>query len=360
MKVKIENNKQLKKLNTFGVGAGAKYFATVKNVNELKQVLQSRQFNQSKKYMVLGGGSNVLFVKDYDGFLIKNKIKSIKVVKKTKAYTYIKFGAGEIWDNCVKYAVDLGVGGIENMAYIPGTIGGAAVQNIAAYNQNIEDAFYNLVAINRKNLVEKKFNKKDCDFTYRNSRFKKHTNNWIVVSVTLKLKNNPTVDANYYEKGLNKTSVQSELELIAKPPYKVGDIYKAVTSLRKKRIPEVKVFPNPGSFFRNPIISKTKYLKIKNNIPNLQFYPTKKLKYVDNTKIEREKVKVSYGQLIDLGLGLKGYIKGNVGIHPKHAAFIYTNGRASGKEVYKFSKWVKGEIYKKYKIKLQEEVKIIL
>lgn len=356
--MRIQNNVSLKRFNTYKVDVKAKYFVRIKDVEEIKALIKKYEYKSSKDVMVLGGGSNTLFTKNFDGMIIKNEILGRKIFKEDAKSMLIEFGAGEIWDDVVKYCVNKNLGGIENMAYIPGTIGGAATGNIAAYDQNLETVFHSLIAINKKIGVLKKFLKKDCGFGYRDSLFKKENNVWIITNVILKLNKNPILDVNYYEKGLAKTSIQAELELIAKPPYKLIDVYNAVVSLRKKRIPSEKEFPNVGSFFRNPIISKAKYLKIKKEIPNLQFYPVEQLRYISNDKIYSTKVKVGYGQLIDQGLGLKGFKRGNVGIHQKHAAFIYSNGKATGQQILKFSQFIKNEIYKKYKIKLEAEVKI--
>lgn len=356
----IYKNHPLKKHNTLAVEAKCSYYCEVKSAKELAQLLQNEKFKKCKKHLILGGGSNLLLATNkYTGFVIKNKIKGIEKINETKNKVYYSFGAGESWDKIVYFTAQKNLGGIENLAYIPGTVGGAVVQNIAAYDQNLQDTFYSLIAINKNTLKTKTFYKPDCKFKYRESFFKTTRNPWIVTNVTLALNKNAKLDLKYFEMGLNKTSLQTELEQIAKPPYSVIDMYKAVASLRQKRIPSEKQFPNPGSFFKNPVITKQKYLRIKEEILDLQFYPAGKVKYVDNTKITSTKVKISYGQLFDLGLNLRGFKKGNVGIHPNIASFIYSNGKASGQEILQFSKQLKQQMYEKYKIELEEEVRII-
>lgn len=358
--MKIEKNFSLKNFNTYKINCVCKYFCTIETVNQLKQVIQCKEFKECKKHLVLGGGSNLLLIpKKYNGIVIYLKIKKRKIIKQTNTKVYIEFGAGENWNNAVKYCTKNNFGGIENLAYIPGTVGGAAVQNIAAYDQNLEDCFYKLTAVNYKTLETKTFSKKECNFEYRSSIFKSDLNKWVVTHVILVLNKNNKLDTKYFETGLNKTNVQQELEQIAKPPYTIFDMYKAIVSLRKKRIPEDKKFPNCGSFFKNPVVTKHKYLKIKKDIPNLQFYPTGKVKYVSNKKIKEGKVKISCGQLFDLGLNLRGRAFGNVTINEKNAAFIVNNGKATGAEIKKFSEYLKQQVYDKYKIKLEEEVRII-
>jgi UDP-N-acetylmuramate dehydrogenase len=335
--MKILKNKNLKKLNTFGVSATAKYFAVAQNTNELKQILNSKEFKSCKKHLVLGGGSNILFVNNFDGLVIKNKIKGIKKIKETKNYTYLQFGAGEIWDDCVKYAVNKGLCGIENLALIPGTIGAAPIQNIGAYGAEIKNVFSTLQAIEIKTGKTKNFTKKDCEFDYRWSVFKgKLIDKFIVTNVTLKLSKNPKYNIKYA--GLEQELQEKTINL--------KNIRKAVIKIRKSKLADPKILGNAGSFFKNPIVSKAKYKELKNvykEIPGFE---------------ENSNIKLSAGWLID-NCGFKGYKYKNVGVFKNHA-LVLVNYKGTGKQLFELKEIIKKEVLKKYVVTLKEEVKIIL
>ncbi len=166
--MKVHNNYSLKKYNAFHVNVFAKHFIKIENTSDLQTILSDPKLMKEKK-CILGEGSGTFFTKDFNGVVILNCIKGIKNIKTTKKHAVVEVGSGVIWDDFVKWTVNNNLSGVENMSFIPGTVGAAPIQNIAAFGQNQGDAFVSLVAINLKTGSERVFDKNDCEFKYRNS-----------------------------------------------------------------------------------------------------------------------------------------------------------------------------------------------
>lgn len=359
--MEIYSNYSLKDLNTFKIDVSAKYYAKANSIDQLKQILASEEFNSSANHLILGGGSNILFTQDFDGFVISIEIKGIKLIDEDADSVVLEVGAGEDWDGFVKYTCEKEYDGIENMAAIPGTVGAAPVQNIAAYGHNQEDVFESLEAVELSTGTSKTFQKKNCKFEYRDSIFKNELKDkFAVVAVRYRLKKSFKPNTSYYEIHLRKESpIEVELKEWAKEPYKPIDVYNAVHRVRARRLPDYKKFPNSGSFFKNPVISKEKLGELQSKVDDLQFYPAEKLEYDDmQSHKEDEYVKVALGRLVD-ELGWRGKVIGNVGSHEKQALFLYTNGNATGKEVLELSKKIQQDVYENYGIKIHPEVRIV-
>lgn len=361
--MKLKKNFLLKNNNTFRVDVKAKYFCEIESVDEIERVLS---FPEAKKLpiLVLGDGSNILFTRDFNGLVVKIKINGIEVAEETRDYVILEIGAGEKWDDLVQYAVRNNWGGIENMSLIPGTVGAAAVQNIAAYGQNLVDVFVSLEAFDLKNKVVRTFSKDECEFSYRESVFKNRLKKkFIVTKIRIKLSKNPIVDIGYFETGntyTTKGSLKFELETFAKPPYSISDVSQAVTNIRKRKLPDPKVIGTAGSFFKNPIVKKDLYEKLYKIDSSLQCYPVDKLTYSkleDSSLTHADYVKIPAGRLLDF-LGWKGKRVGNVGTFHNQALAIVNYG-GTGEEILEFSKKMQEVVYKKYKIKLEPEVNII-
>jgi UDP-N-acetylmuramate dehydrogenase len=313
--MKEKKNFSLKDFNTFGVDVNAKYFLEVEYVQEFPKILEKYV---DEKLFVLGGGSNTLFVNDWDGVVIKLKNKGKKVLKGDSMKVFCN--AGEDWDDFVEWTVENGYAGIEKMVMIPGTVGGAVSQNIGAYGQTISDVLVEIEALDIQTKKEILLKPEDCGFEYRSSNFKKDwKNKYIVLSAVFKL-----------EKGKN--------DLLESLNY--------VKKQREKKLPSVKDFGTCGSFFKNPFVTKEKYEEICKKIPDLDFY------------IEKDLRKIPAGKLLD-ELGWKGKWNGNVGVFEKHALCVVTNKEASGKEILEFSKEMKDDVKKNFDIDLEEEVNVV-
>ena len=338
--MKIQENFSLKKYNTFGIDVKAKYFVEVYTTEELKAILSDSNHKKESKF-ILGGGSNILFTKDYDGIVIKINSNEISIVEENENEVIIKASAGVIWHELVLFCVERNFGGIENLSLIPGTVGAAPIQNIGAYGQELKDTFKSLKGIFVDNLKEKTFQKDECDFGYRNSIFKKKLKNkFIITEVSLTLSKHPALNISY-------GSIKEELNKLGKENISVGDVSRVVCDIRRSKLPDQEEIGNAGSFFKNPEVSKNKFEMIKEKYPNIIGY-----------KLNDGKMKIPAGWLIEQS-GLKGKRAGNTGTHINQALVIINYGNASGEEILKFKDHIKNEIVKRFGIELEEEVNVI-
>jgi UDP-N-acetylmuramate dehydrogenase len=356
--MEILSDYNLEGFNTFRVPARAKFFVEVQSEKDLMELFEQTIFRENPK-MFLGGGSNVLFTKDFEGIVIKISILGKKIIEENEHGVVLDIGAGENWHEVVSFAVKNNWGGIENLALIPGTVGAAPVQNIAAYGGNLSDVFVSLQAWNVETGKIEKFSKEECKFGYRDSVFKHELQSkYIVTNILLRLSKESKLETSYYQIGINYDSIKEELKKVAKEPYDIEDVFNAVVSIRTRKLPDPKKVPTVGSFFLNAIVSKEKYEELKNRVPELQCYPPDQLQY-KNLDIENlTEVKVATGRLLQEAGWLGKWI-GNVGIHDKHALVIVTNGKATGEEILAFSKTVANSIEEKFGLTLVPEVNFI-
>ncbi len=333
-------NYPLLKLNTFGVDVKAKYFVSINTVNELIELTKTKVF-KDLQLLILGGGSNILFTKDFDGLVILNNIKGKEIIDQTQESIFLKIGAGENWHELVMYTVDNKWGGIENLSLIPGNTGTAPMQNIGAYGVEIKETFVELEALEISSGKIVKFNNSDCEFGYRESVFKnKMKNQYIIVNITLELKKNPVLNINY---GDVKAILESQN--INNPSIK--DVSDAIISIRQSKLPDPKIIGNSGSFFKNPIVSLNQLELIKKKYPN-----------VVNYKINENEFKIAAGWMIERA-GWKGKKFNNYGVHEKQALVLVNYGLANGMEIFNLSEEIILDIKDKFGIKLEREVNII-
>ena len=327
----------LKEFNTFGIDVLANNFNKAKNEDEILHFLIENKCNP----LILGGGSNILFKNNINKPILKIEIKGIQIIEENENSIYVSVGAGENWNDFVRWSLAKNYGGIENLSLIPGNVGSAPIQNIGAYGAELKDVFHSCRAISIDNKIIKTFNKDECNFTYRSSIFKEKLKNKYVISrVTFRLsKTNHVINSEYKplknllnERGIITPTIQ--------------DISKLVIEIRTNKLPDPKKIGNCGSFFKNPIISN---LRFKNLF--------KKFNTIPNYKISKNEVKIPAAWLIE-ECGFKGKIEGKTGTHKKHALVIVNNGGASGEEIYKFSQNIKKSVLKKFNILLEEEVNI--
>ena len=335
----IENNPLLK-LNTFGIDVKAKYFTSINTINELIEVTKTNVF-KDLELLILGGGSNILFTKDFDGLVILNNIKGKEIISQNQQSIFLKIGAGENWHELVMYCVDNGWGGIENLSLIPGNTGTAPMQNIGAYGVEIKETFVELEALEISSGKIVKFNNSDCEFGYRESVFKnKMKNQYIILNITLELKKNPVLNINY---GDVKAILESQN--IKNPDIK--EVSNAIISIRQSKLPDPKKIGNSGSFFKNPIVSLNLLELIKKKYPNVVYY-----------EINENEFKIAAGWLIERA-GWKGKKFNNYGVHEKQALVLVNYGLANGMEIFELSEKIILDIKDKFGIKLEREVNII-
>lgn len=343
--MKLEHNYNLSNLNTFGISAYAKFFTEIHNEDDLKALFISSEFKNNDK-LFLGGGSNVLFIKDFDGIVILNKIKGIEILEEDDESVLIKAFGGEVWHDFVTFAVGQGHWGIENLSLIPGTVGAAPMQNIGAYGVELKDVLENVEAISIETGLKKIFNKEECKFGYRDSIFKNVLKGkYFILSITLKLSKIEKKNINY--KTLLEYLRENKIEV--KNPKDISD---AVASIRRSKLPDPRVIGNAGSFFKNVFVEQ-KDMKIL-----LEKYPTMPFFEEDLPAQAGGFVKVPAGWLIEQ-CGWKGKRIGNVGVHVKQALVLVNHGGATGKEVEDLSEQIIASVFDKFGLTLIPEVNLV-
>lgn len=336
----ILENYSLKNHNTFGIEAKADYYVSIRNEEEIEELIKTEIF-QNNKFFVLGGGSNVLFKGDFKGLVIDINIRGVKISETGDDFIAIEVGAGEYWDDLVALCLNNKYYGLENLALIPGKVGAAPVQNIGAYGVEQKDFFHSLSGYNMEKEQFESLNQNDCKFNYRDSIFKHELKNKFIISqVRYKLSKNEKVNLSYKE-----LSHEFNDNNITKPDAKL--VYDTVKRLRTQKLPDYRLQGNAGSFFKNPIISKEKFNKLKSKNPELNGYT-----------ISDNKVKVSAGWLIEL-CRWKGKQIGNAGVSEKHALIIVNHGNATGYDILNLSEQIRQSVMDKFDIELENEVMII-
>jgi UDP-N-acetylmuramate dehydrogenase len=336
----IQQNISLKAFNTMGIDARAKYFSAFKSVEELNGLMEIAAMDSHPK-MILGGGSNLLFTGDYDGWILKNEIRDLDQVKEDDNHIYLKAGAGENWHALTQYCIRRNWAGIENLSLIPGNVGAGPMQNIGAYGVEIKDVFEELEAYS---LVDKKpyiFSLNDCEFGYRESVFKgKYRNQFIILNVTLRLNKKPRFKTTY-------GAIEQELQKMGVRELSIAAIADAVINIRRSKLPDPEKIGNTGSFFKNPSVEKSKAEALKKEFPALVAFDNP-----DGT------VKLAAGWLIE-NCGWKGYRKGDAGVHAHQALVLVNYGNASGKEIFDLSEAILQSVKEKFGVDLEREVNII-
>ncbi len=333
-------NQSLKNLNTFGVEAKAKLFAEVFSEEELIKLLSDEKLKSERKF-ILGGGSNILFTKDFEGMIIKVSISGINVIEENDESVLIEAGAGVIWNELVKFCVERNFGGIENLTLIPGTVGAAPIQNIGAYGQELADTFISLNGVFVETGEQKTFSKNDCKFSYRSSIFKEELKNkFIITSVRFRLSKHSEPNTSY--KILKE---YLSVKKITNPT--IRDISNSVAEIRKSKLPDPAMMGNAGSFFKNPVLNENSFRSLKAEYPDIVSFSS-----------DSGQIKISAGWLIEK-CGWKGKRVGDVGTSPDHALVICNFGNATGAEILEFAMRIKEEVANKFGIKLEEEVNIL-
>lgn len=355
--MKIQKQFSLKKLNTFGIDVTSALYAQVASIANLRTVLKPTP--RVNRY-ILGGGSNILFTKNFDGLILQIAIKGKEVIEENDQSISVKLGAGENWHEFVTWAVENGYEGVENMALVPGTIGGAVVGNIAAYGQNLSEIFDSAVVYDCDTDEIRTMSNDECKLEYRSSIFKHNRNLVVLEAVFILRKQYDQLETSYHERKGRYGSLEEELQTKGNPPYTIKDVYDAVIRIRKKKLPNPEVEGTVGSIFVNPTVSRGKYLSLTQKISELQSYPVENLQYSrkDWQSVRENMVKIPAGRLLD-ELGWRGKWEGNVGVSEKHALCVVTNKQATGKEVKLFIEKMKKSVYQAYGIKLQSEVDIV-
>ncbi|REC47938.1 UDP-N-acetylmuramate dehydrogenase [Chryseobacterium pennipullorum] len=337
----MQENFSLKPYNTFGVDAKSKYFTDIRTIDELRDALSfSKQHHLP--LLFLGGGSNILLTRDFDGLAIKIDLTGISREEINDNEVLVTAKAGENWHELVMYCLKNNYGGLENLSLIPGNVGTSPMQNIGAYGTEIKDVFVNCQVLDLEDQTLKVFNLEQCRFGYRDSVFKQEgKGRYVILEVTFKLTRKDHHTKTEYG------AIRSELDHLGIKNPTIQDISNAVIHIRQSKLPDPKEIGNAGSFFKNPTIPLAQFEALKQQFENIQGYPN------------GDMVKVPAGWLIEQ-CGWKGKQLGNVASHKLQSlVIINATGEATGKEIFDFSTQIIKSVQERFGIELEREVNII-
>lgn len=338
--MEVIQNESLKPYNTFGLDVSAKYFVEANSKEEIISALNfSKENNQP--VMLLNGGSNMLLTHDFDGLVLKLNLKGIEIVSENEDFVEVRVNSAENWHEFVQWTLQNDFGGLENLSLIPGNCGTAPMQNIGAYGVEIKDVMSELSALHISTREIKIFTNEACKFGYRESVFKNEfKGQFILLDVTFKLtKKNHILHTSY-------GAIQAELNDLTISNPTIQDVSKAVINIRQSKLPDPKDIGNSGSFFKNPVISKSKFEELQKQFPDISGY------------VSGDEVKVAAGWLIE-NAGWKGKRFGDAGVHEKQALVLVNYGNATGQEIYDLSQQILDDILLKFGIQLEREVNIL-
>lgn len=336
----IRSNEPLKSLNTFGLDVSSRLFYACASPESLFSLWKSNLL-QLASPLVLGGGSNILFTRNYHGLILKNLMMGRELLRETSEHVWVRFGGGERWHDCVQFAIANNWGGIENLSLIPGSIGAAPVQNIGAYGVELKDSFVELSAFDLVNGRVQTFDKADCAFGYRDSVFKQEgKGRYCIISVTLRLHKKHEFHTQYGD-------IAAMLDQMGVATLSIKAVSEAVIAIRRSKLPDPEQLGNCGSFFKNPVIAAAHFASLKERFPDIRSFPA-----------GAGMVKVPAGWLIEKD-GWKGKRVGNTGCHEKQALVLVNYGNATGAEVAAHAARIVDSVEAHFGIRLETEVNII-
>jgi UDP-N-acetylmuramate dehydrogenase len=336
--MQIRENVSLKPFNTFGIDAMARYFLPITNHQSLI-TLQSLITNHQS--LILGGGSNLLFTRDFDGLVIHNQLKGMEVVRTTAEHVWVKVAAGEVWHAFVEYCLEHDFAGVENLALIPGYVGASPMQNIGAYGVEVKEVIEEVEAWHLREGYSRTFSNEECGFGYRESVFKRELKGiFLITSVTFRLNKVPLYHLEY-------GAIRQELERMGVVEPTIRSVADAVIRIRQSKLPDPRKIGNAGSFFKNPEVPSAQYESLKALYPELPGYPQ-----------ASGRVKLAAGWLIEKA-GWKGVHRGEAGVHDKQALVLVNLGNATGKEIWQLSEEILRSVQQQFGVLLEREVNIV-
>jgi UDP-N-acetylmuramate dehydrogenase len=337
----IKENVDLLPFNTFRISARARYFVVIRSIEEIQAVFHTDIFKNNRR-LILGGGSNMLLTRDFDGLVIKNELKGIETLHEDEARITLKVGAGENWHQFVRYCVERDLGGVENLSLIPGTVGAAPMQNIGAYGVEIKEVIHNIEAIEISSGNIKQFSREECEFGYRESIFKqKFRNKFFISSITL------SVTKKNHKFNISYGAIADVLKQDYNNIVTIQNISDAVIHIRKTKLPDPEVIGNAGSFFKNPSVASSVYQVLLEKFPNMPSFPG-----------ENGLIKIPAGWLIEQ-CGWKGETFDNIGVHKHQALVIVNYGGGNGEKIWELAMKIQSSVREKFDITLHPEVNVI-
>lgn len=335
----LQKNYSLKNLNTFGVDVNAKLFLEINSEEELIEFFTS-PLSKREPILIIGGGSNILFTKDFNGIVIKYSKRGINIISESSGEVMVEANAGELWDDLVAYAVKNKFYGIENLTLIPGTVGAAPIQNIGAYGVELKDVLSTVEYFDLRDQSIKKIPNKECRFAYRDSIFKNELKGkFLITKIVLKLSKEKKINLSY-------KSLSEELAKYPQNEISIELVSETIKKIRESKLPDPKLLGNAGSFFKNPEIDTDSFNTFIKEFPDAIFYK------------QENRYKISAGWLIEK-CGFKGMRIGNVGSYEKQALIVVNHGNATGSEIKDFADKIVYEVKNKFDVQLFYEVNII-
>ncbi len=339
LKPPIAAHFNLQSYNTFGIATHAKRFVAIDCFESLRSVLLAEEKNSPR--FILGGGSNILLTQDFPGLVMRMEIMGKRIVARDDTVTIVEAGAGENWHEFVRWTLDQGLAGLENLSLIPGTVGAAPIQNIGAYGVEMKDTFQSLIAIDVSDGSLKTFNREECEFAYRDSVFKDGLKDrYVITQASFCLPHKVRLHLDYGE-------VRTELSHMNISEPRSLDVSNAVCNIRKRKLPDPTVIGNAGSFFKNPIVERDVLTRIQTHHAQVPHYAAP-----DN------KAKLAAGWLIEQ-CGWKGKSIGHAGVHEQHALVLVNRGGATGTELLALARAIQTSVMEKFGVALEPEPKII-
>lgn len=337
----VEEHAPLRDLNTFGIPAFTRYLVTIRTMDDLEELIH-HPILHNHRYLILGGGSNILFTKDFDGLVIKSDLKGIEVQEQSDDRVTVRAYSGENWHRLVLHCIDHSWGGIENLSLIPGTVGAAPIQNIGAYGVEVRQVIHSVEGIDLSTGSHRLLTLEECQFGYRDSVFKHALSKiFFISSITLRLtRKNHRLDTTY-------GAIREVLERKKISSPTLRDISDAVIEIRQSKLPDPAVIGNAGSFFKNPTVAGEVADSIRKEYPKIPTYPA-----------DHQQIKIPAGWLIEQ-CGWKGKTFGQVGVHPHQALVLVNYGNGTGEEILSLSKQIQESVKEKFGIMLLSEVNII-
>lgn len=333
--MKLECNYSLLKHNTFGIDAKCQRFIEYTSVEDAQQIVRSLK-EEDYPLLILGGGSNLLLTDDYKGTVLHSGISFIEQLDEER----VRCGSAYVWDDFVEYCVSHKLYGAENLSIIPGECGASAVQNVGAYGVEVKDIIEEVEAVEIATGEVHHFTKDDCEYSYRQSRFKHEwRNKYLITSVTYRLSKtyHPKLDYGNIRKALTEQGIENPT---------AAELRQTITDIRNAKLPDPKIIGNAGSFFMNPIVPKAKYEELAALYEHLPHYT-----------IDDDYEKIPAGWMIEQ-CGWKGKALGPAGVYDKQALVLVNLGGATGSDIVRLYKTIQHDVKEKFGIEIHPEVNI--
>ena len=339
MSLNVEADVSLQPFNTFGVATRARYLAHAHDDAEVGEALQAAKRLQLP-LLVIGGGSNLLLTGDVEALVLRMASRGLRIVSSQGDAVLVEAEAGEPWHPFVQWTLEQGLQGLENLSLIPGTVGAAPMQNVGAYGVEIKDVFAGLTALDRHTGELREFTLDECQFAYRDSRFKREAGRWLILRVRFALAHAGALRLDYgplrqrlAEQGVSEPTA--------------SDVSRAICSIRSEKLPDPAVLGNAGSFFKNPLVSADLAARLRAEHADLVAYPQ-----ADG------QVKLAAGWLIEKA-GWKGFRDGDAGVHRQQALVLVNYGGATGTQLLALARRIQADIQARFGVSLEIEPNIL-